>query len=320
MTISTPRDRRSENIRILPVIITELEFGNIERHIFPAHFVECADHATLEDRPESFDGLSVDRADDILASGVINDAMRVLTIKPLVARPLISAKQTDFVRDRFADKGGESIRGHVRDYARNHVALACDGADDRGFAGTNAPGSIATAALIPMPVLRQAADKSFIDFNDPAELINVFHKGYANLVAHFPRGFVGPEAHIAIYLQSAHALLTGEYEVDDAEPLATRFVGVLENCAGYVGKTIAGHRRAFVALPAPWPVRKLMWIFGPAARAPNAIRPSTGHEISAACLFMREHLFKFRDAHLMDWFRLFMGHDILPFDHERIMA
>jgi hypothetical protein len=35
-------DCRSENVRVLPVIIAELELGNIERHIFPAHFVECA--------------------------------------------------------------------------------------------------------------------------------------------------------------------------------------------------------------------------------------------------------------------------------------
>jgi len=63
--ISASLDRRSENVRVLPIIITELEFGNIERHIFAAQFVECADHATLENRPESFDGLRVDRADDI---------------------------------------------------------------------------------------------------------------------------------------------------------------------------------------------------------------------------------------------------------------
>jgi hypothetical protein len=33
-------NRRSEDVRVLPVIIAELEFGNIQRHIFPAHFVE----------------------------------------------------------------------------------------------------------------------------------------------------------------------------------------------------------------------------------------------------------------------------------------
>jgi hypothetical protein len=43
----------SEDIRVPPIVITELELCNIERHIFPAHFVERADAAALEDRPEA---------------------------------------------------------------------------------------------------------------------------------------------------------------------------------------------------------------------------------------------------------------------------
>jgi hypothetical protein len=49
--LSASLDRRSENIRVLPVIIVELELGNIERHIFAAHFTTpppCTRH---------FDGL-----------------------------------------------------------------------------------------------------------------------------------------------------------------------------------------------------------------------------------------------------------------------
>ena len=56
---SASPDRRSEDIRVLSIIIAELELRNIKRHIFPADFVERADHATLEDRPEAFDDLSV---------------------------------------------------------------------------------------------------------------------------------------------------------------------------------------------------------------------------------------------------------------------
>jgi hypothetical protein len=47
----TSIDRRSKDISIHAIIITELEFCNIERHIFSAHFVECADHAVFEYRP-----------------------------------------------------------------------------------------------------------------------------------------------------------------------------------------------------------------------------------------------------------------------------
>lgn len=62
--ISASLDRRSENIRVLPVIVAELELGDIERHIFTAHFVERSDNAALEDRPETLDGLSVNCANE----------------------------------------------------------------------------------------------------------------------------------------------------------------------------------------------------------------------------------------------------------------
>ncbi len=72
---SASLNRRSEDVRVLPIVIAELELGNIERHIFPAHFVECADNAALEDRPEAFDGLSMNCANDILTSRMVNNAM-----------------------------------------------------------------------------------------------------------------------------------------------------------------------------------------------------------------------------------------------------
>ena len=57
MKFSTPLDRRSENVHVLTIVISELEFGDIERHIFAAHFVKRADHAALEDRPKAFDSI-----------------------------------------------------------------------------------------------------------------------------------------------------------------------------------------------------------------------------------------------------------------------
>jgi hypothetical protein len=46
-------DRRSEVIAVIAIVVTELEFGDIERHIFGAHLVECANDTALEDRPEA---------------------------------------------------------------------------------------------------------------------------------------------------------------------------------------------------------------------------------------------------------------------------
>jgi hypothetical protein len=49
---STSIDRRCKDVRVLSIIISELKLGDIERHIFAAHFVERADHAALENRPD----------------------------------------------------------------------------------------------------------------------------------------------------------------------------------------------------------------------------------------------------------------------------
>src|ERR1700730_9711080 len=181
-------DCRSENVNVLPVVVSELELSNIQRHIFAAHFVECADYAALENRPEAFDGLRVDCADDVLASGMINNAMRIFAVKPLVAWPLIGAKQADFMGAGFGDERSESVGIDIRDEPRNHISLAADGADDWSFAGTNAAGSAATAAFIPMPVFGQAADESFIDFNNAAELLDILHECDADAMTHIPSG------------------------------------------------------------------------------------------------------------------------------------
>jgi hypothetical protein len=148
--------------------------------------VECADDVALENQPEAFDGLSVDCADNILAFGVVNNAMRIFAVKTPVATPLIGAKQTDFMGDGFANEGGQSVGIDIRNYARNHIALAADRADDWSFAGTNAASSPAATAFIPMSVFGQAANESFIDFNNAAKLINVFHKSDADAVTHIP--------------------------------------------------------------------------------------------------------------------------------------
>ena len=67
-------DRRTEDVRVQAIVIAELEFGDIERQIFSADLVETADHPALNQRPEPFDGLRVDSADNIFPARVIDVA------------------------------------------------------------------------------------------------------------------------------------------------------------------------------------------------------------------------------------------------------
>jgi hypothetical protein len=313
-------DRRSEDVRALTVVIAELELSDIQRHIFAAHFVECADNAALEDRPKAFNGLSVNCTDNILTSRMVNSRVRIIPIERIIAGILICAKQADFVRDRFANEGGESGGIHIRDYACNDVTFAADSTDDWSFAGTDAAGPATSAPLIPMPILCQAADESFVNFDNSAELINVFHQRDADLVAHGPRGFIRAKAHIALNLQRAYAFLAGQHQMDYAIPFAKRLIGVLEYCSGNMRKAITGVGGALIALPVPWPVRQFMRILCAAARAANTIGPTTADEICATSIFVRKHPLEFGDRELMDWFGLFACHDAVPSDDERIMA
>jgi len=304
------RDRRSENIRILPVIVSELEFRDVQGHIFAAHFVERADYAALEDRPEAFDGLCVDRANDILPSRMVNSRVWVILIERIVAWILIRAKQADPVRHRFADERSEGSGIHVRDYPCDHIALAANRADDWSFAGTDATCSAAAAPFIQMPVLCQAAHESFIDLDNSAEFINVLHESGSDLMAHEPSGPVRSEAHIAIYLQSAHSFLARKHEMDHAEPLPQWLICILENCASDMREAVvSGGRGAFVAQPVPLHCAVLLNLRVATPRAGYAFRPAAPGEVGATSIFVGEGLFPLGDGHLVDWLGLFgAGH------------
>jgi hypothetical protein len=98
---STFSDRRSEDVRVVTIVIAELEFSDIERQIFVAHLVECPDHAALDQRPKALNRVRVNRADDVLAGVMVDLFVRVGFAEPRIAFPLVGAKQADFVRDGF---------------------------------------------------------------------------------------------------------------------------------------------------------------------------------------------------------------------------
>jgi hypothetical protein len=97
------------NIRRLPFrkhtrscgIIAELKLGDIEREILGADFVETANHATLEDAPEAFNRIGVNRTDDVLAGAVPHRLVRVFG-QAEIATVYVGRQQIDLVRDGFS--------------------------------------------------------------------------------------------------------------------------------------------------------------------------------------------------------------------------
>jgi hypothetical protein len=281
--------------------------------------MESADDAALKDRPETFNRIGVDRADNVLASGVVDSGVGIALLAQMaVANPLIGAKQANLFRHSFFDESFQGGRFDVRDNASNHVAFALHSADhdclSRGRAARQA------IALVPMAVVSLAADERLVDLDNAAKLGFRFDQGGADFVAHEPSSFDRTETHVAAKLASAHALFAGEDQVRNLEPVAERFVGVLENCPCDAGEAVA-IGRTFTALPMEAFIRgRIVEVRIAAARAFNAIGPAAGDQISLASLIVADwkHGVELGRSKLVDWLWAAGGFHGFPLSMGRI--
>src|ERR1051326_4598561 len=305
-------DRRSENVRIHAVIVAELELRDIERQIFLADLVEGPDHAALDDRPEAFDRVGVDGADNVMAGAVVDHTMRKAEAEPPISGIVVRAEQANPRRNRLPHKFFKGAAGNPIDHAGNYISLPFDRADYWRLASVAT--SAATAFLIPLAVLVVPADVGFVHLDDATELVDIFHQSRAHLVAHGPRGFVTAESHDALYLKRRDTLFAGQHHVDDAIPVAKRLVGVLEDRSYQDGEPIAVGI-ALLALPVPLARGEVIDLGIAATRAVDAVGPAPRLKVCPAGIFMRKHGLELRDGQLVDGFRaLGFGHGPIPLD------
>lgn len=162
----------------------------------------------------------MDSADNVLARLMIDYAVRIFAAKAAMDIMAVYAKQADFVGYRFTNEALNHLLVNAEYNAGNDIALTLYGTDDRSLK------RIVTAlstALIPVAVLILTANVSLVDLNNAAQLVHVlFDQGCLYFVTHEPSGFVTTEPHKAHDLQCAHAVLAGEHEMGDAEPVAER--------------------------------------------------------------------------------------------------
>src|SRR6266705_861314 len=76
--------RRPEDIGVVPMVVAELEFGDVQRQILPADLVIAAHDPALDEGPEAFDCLSVNRANDVIAVAFADHFVREGTVKKSV--------------------------------------------------------------------------------------------------------------------------------------------------------------------------------------------------------------------------------------------
>lgn len=302
---SAPLNRRAENVRIAPMVVAELKFRDVQRHIFGADLVERAHDAALEDRPEAFNRIGVHCADNV-ALGAVHHGLPVVFLQVVVNLVFICRENADIGRNHFANEMLCGILGDAAQSAGDHIALAADSADHWRFTGPCAA-RFAVVFLIPMPVGVFAANPCFVNFDNAAQLGFRLDKSGADFVAHGMRGPVRAEAHYALDLQGANSLFAGQHQMHDAEPLAQGLVRVLEDGPGDMREAVA-LSGASVALPFESHRADRKHFDVSTARAGNAARPAASNEILRAGLFIGERRFELRDCHLMNWAGA-TGHD-----------
>jgi hypothetical protein len=277
-----------------------------------ADLVEGADATAFNQRPKAFDGLRMDRTNNILLFGMVNYGVRIFLSKVFVAYPLVGTEQADLVRNCFMHEGFESGSADIPDNASNNVPLALDGADDRRLARSDATCSMAAASLILVSVFGEAADKRFVNLDNAAKLLDVLDQRSSDLVAHEPSGSVGAETEEPHDLKGANSLFAGQHQMRDAKPILEWLIRVLKDRSGKMGKTIARRsaRRAFGALPVPLAGREIVDSGIAAARASNTLRPAPRNEIRLAGFLIGKHDVELGGGKLVDGLGLFRaGHD-----------
>src|SRR5258708_12868721 len=95
------------------VVVAELKFGDVQRHVFGADLVERADDTALEDAPKTFNRLSMDGTDNVLVLGMVNSGVRVCFVETLIADPLIGAEQADFLNTPLLPASHPTRAAHV---------------------------------------------------------------------------------------------------------------------------------------------------------------------------------------------------------------
>jgi hypothetical protein len=288
--------RRAEDVRVVPVVVAPFEFGNVQRQIFAADFVEAAHNAALQKGPEAIDRLSMNRAVNILTSAMPHGAV---FFQLAITRIFVGRDQADFFRDSFADEAVQGFGIGVFDDARHNIALALDGANN----GVLAFSTGSWGALIPMPISVLAADVSFIHFNNTHELTEfLLGEPRADAMAHVMCGMIRTEAEHPLYLQCGYAFLASQHQVNDFEPRLERNVCVLKDRSDKHREPVATLWNAFSALPVEMPVCYGVDVFIATARATDTFWPTATDQVLFARVIRRKQPLELRDSHLLGEF------------------
>jgi hypothetical protein len=277
--------RHSENVWVVAVVIFELTFRDVERQIFGADLVIAADNRPLEDRPEAFNRLSVDRADNVFVGAVHDGLMRIFA-KALISNVFVGREQANFSRNGFAHETLHIDRRQRAKDASNDIAVTLDGADDGALES-----GLALAALALVHVFLFATNESFVHLDNSHQLAKfLVLQSSADAVADVPSRLVASETHMALHLHGADALFGTHHQVDDLKPVPQIDLRILKNGADKVREAISTALTAVRAFPLKFHRFERIDVRRATARAVDALRPAICDQVVVTSFLVREKL------------------------------
>ena len=291
--VSAPCYRLPKYIVVLSIVEAERKLVQVQWQVFLADVMVCSHHATLQQRPEVFEVLSMNLAAHVLALRMVHSFMAETAMQMFVSNILIGRDQADPVADSLTHETFQCRSRGIFDHLADHVALARDRADDSNLARTEAASS-KMLALASVLVLFLSANKSLVYFDDTHKLaeIGVGHSS-AQAMTHIPsrpcRRLLA-EKHSS-NLPRRNALFALQDRVQNLEP---RFDGVLciredRSCRHGEAEGVTLPTLLVGALPMKGARLERIDVVGfPASRAGNSVRPAAIRKVLTASRFVGE--------------------------------
>jgi hypothetical protein len=264
-------------------IQSESKLVNVAPKMFRTGMVVNANQAALENSENAFHPVGGHVVADEFASAMVDGLM----IEAGIANAFICASficvQHRSKRDMLMDGGLDCLFVGILYRHGNGAAAAFAHTENRRLANRASPG---LELLGLMFVFLNAADESFVNFNDAFQLFELRSASLSKPVQHEPSGFLR-NTDLFRQLHAGYALASRHEQVHRVNPL------VKWNMAALEYRTSA-HREVFLALVAAIvtasPRRDAL--AKAADRAARAVRPQAPFKVGAGRFLVRKHLEK----------------------------
>lgn len=268
------QERIAKQKFVVSIVKPMLKLIQIGVQMLHRKLVVGADHATLKQAPNAFNGVGVNVTAHPFLFAMVDRFMARVGVAKVAVRDIIIRV------DRFGFRCGVLLNEFAKKKTvwrfndlQTNLAAPLNSPDDTGF------------VLESVLHVGFSAKIRFVNFDNPAQPVGVdFPHCRADAVAEIPSRFVGAIQR-PLDLASRDAFLRFNHEVDRQKPFPQRQVAIVKYAVGCYRELIAAH--VAVVLVALMDTRNAL---PKAARAFNALWPAQFGEVGAAFLIRAKTL------------------------------